>query len=130
MLGAESHDESDFSGTVAASFRLRDPHERLQPFVRVGAGAAARDDESAWMFLDGGMDVQLAKGFVGVGGGVRTDFGDTRGTVFVRAGLDLAAIERLAGAQWLVEGRWIHQGNGVSRDDYSLVTGIRIPLGR
>ena len=128
MLGAERHDGSDVSGTVAASFRFRDFSERLQPFVRVGAGAAARDDESAWTFLDAAVDVQLGRGFVGAGGGVRTDFSNTRGTVFVRGGLDLTAIERLAHAQWIVEGRWIHGRNGA--DDYSVLTGIRIPLGR
>ena len=130
MVGAEGRDSADVSGTVAASFRFRDPYEALQPFVRVGAGAAARDDDSAWMFFDAGADVQLGRGFVGAGGGVRSDFGDARGTVFVRGGLNLTAIERLADTQWVVEGRWIHGGNGASRDGYSVVTGIRIPLGR
>jgi hypothetical protein len=130
MLGAERHDGSSVSGTVAASFRFRDSSESLQPFVRVGAGAAARDDDSGWMSLDAGVDVGLGSGFVGGGGGVRTDFGDTRATVFVRGGLAITAIERLSDAQWVIEGRWIHRGNGARRDDYAVSTGIRIPLGR
>jgi CHAT domain/TIR domain len=130
LLGAERLGGSDVSGTVAAGLWFRDRYETLRPFVRVGVGAAARDEDSVWMFLDAGADVQLSKGFVGGGGGVRTDFSDAHGTAFVRGGLDLSAIEPLAEAQWILEGRWIQNRGGTSRSDYSVLTGIRMPLGR
>jgi hypothetical protein len=130
MLGAERHDRSEVSGTVAAGLRFRDTDKRVRPFARAGIGVAGRRDESPWMFLDAGVDVQLDKGFIGAGAGVRTDFSDARGTVFIRGGLDLSAVEPLAETQWIIEGRWIQSRGGTTPNAYSVLTGIRIPLAR
>ena len=122
MLGVEHHDVSDVSGTAAVRLMFG---EVIRPFGRVGVGAAARDDENAWMFLDAGLDVRFArdKVFVGAGAGARTTFSDARGTVFVHGG-----VGSRTKVEWILEGRWIQSRDRASQSDYSVLTGVRVPL--
>ena len=60
---------------------------------------------------------------MGAGAGVRTTFSDARGTVFVHGGVGSGKK-----VEWILEGRWIQSRDGASQSDYSVLTGVRIPL--